>query len=62
MVADSAGNAQPGDVISAQLCANPNVRMVALDAGAVAAFASVGITASIGQALSGQTGSDGIGT
>jgi hypothetical protein len=49
-VADSAANAQPGDVISAQLCAN--VRMVALDAAAVAAFAVVQITATIGQLLS----------
>jgi hypothetical protein len=31
--------------------------MVALDSAAVAAFASVGITAAIGQALSGQSGS-----
>jgi hypothetical protein len=56
-VADSVGNAQAGDLVSAQLCAAPNIRMVALDAAAVTAFASVGITATIGQALSGQSGS-----
>jgi hypothetical protein len=60
-VADSTGNAQAGDVVSAQLCASPNVRMIALDAAAVAAFASVGITTTIGQALSGQsTGGDSV--
>jgi len=52
-VADSAGNALAGDVVSAQLCSVPNNRMIALDAAAVAAFAAVGITASIGQQLSG---------
>ena len=51
-VADSAGNALAGDVVSAQLCASPNIRMVALDSGAVAAFAAVGITTVIGQQLS----------
>jgi hypothetical protein len=50
-VADTAGNAIGNDVISSQLAAAPNTRMVALDAGAVAAFAAVGITASIGQQL-----------
>jgi hypothetical protein len=40
-VADTVGNAQAGDVVSAQLCAAPNVRMIALDASAVAAFAAV---------------------
>jgi hypothetical protein len=35
--------------------------MIALDSAAVAAFASVGITAAINQQLSGQsTGSDGV--
>jgi hypothetical protein len=58
-VADTAGNAQPGDVVSAQLCANPNIRMIALDAAAVTAFAAVQITATIGQLLSGPpTGAD----
>jgi hypothetical protein len=51
-VADTVGNALAGDVVSAQLCASPNTRMVALDAAAVAAFAAVGITTSIGQQLS----------
>jgi hypothetical protein len=51
-VADSFANAQAGDVVSSQLCASPNIRMMALDAAAVAALASVGITASIGQQLS----------
>jgi hypothetical protein len=50
-IADSTGNAQAGDVISSQLAAAPNIRMVALDSGAVAAFAAVGITASTGQQL-----------
>jgi hypothetical protein len=50
-IADSAGNAQAGDVISSQLAAAPNTRMVALDAGAVAAFLAVGIVATIGQQL-----------
>ena len=45
-------NAQAGDVVSAQLCAVPNTRMIPLDSAAVSAFASVGITASIGQQLS----------
>ena len=60
-VADTAGNAQPGDVVSAQLCASPNVRMIALDAAAVAAFAVVQINATIGQLLSGPpTGADSV--
>jgi hypothetical protein len=58
-VADTAGNALAGDVVSAQLCASPNIRMIALDAAAVSAFAAVGIVASIGQQLSSlPTGSD----
>jgi len=62
-VADSASNAQAGDVLSPQLCSSPNVRMVALDSLAVSAFASVGIIATIGQALSGPpTGVDSIDT
>jgi hypothetical protein len=56
-VCDAAINAQPGDVISAQLCASPNIRMVPLDASAVSAFASVGIVAAINQQLSGSPGS-----
>jgi hypothetical protein len=48
-VADSVGNALAGDVVSSGLCASPNIRMVALDAAAVTAFAAVGITASINQ-------------
>jgi hypothetical protein len=52
-VADTVGNAQPGDVVSAQLCASPNSRMIPLDVAAVTALASVGITASVGQRLSG---------
>jgi hypothetical protein len=51
-VADTNANAQAGDVVSAQLCAVPNTRMIPLDSAAVSAFASVGITASIGQQLS----------
>jgi hypothetical protein len=54
-VADTVGNAQPGDVVSAQLCAAPNLRMIALDAAAVAAFAAVGITATTNQRLSGHS-------
>jgi hypothetical protein len=56
-VADTTGNAQPGDVISAQLCSSPNIRMVALDSAAVAAFASVGIVAAINQQLGPPAGS-----
>jgi len=56
-VADTSGNAQAGDFISAQLCASPNVRMVPLDASAVTAFANVGIVARIGVPLSGPPGS-----
>jgi hypothetical protein len=56
-VADTVGNAQPGDFVSAQLCASPNTRMIALDAAAVSAFAAVGITAAIGQQLGPPAGS-----
>jgi hypothetical protein len=60
-IADSSGNAQAGDVIAPGLCASPNIRLVALDTAAVAAFASVGITTAIGQALSSSpTGADSI--
>ncbi len=60
-VADSVANAQFGDVIAPGLCQQPNNRLIALDAGAVAAFAAMGITASVGQALSGgSTGADSI--
>jgi hypothetical protein len=60
-VADTSGNALAGDVVSAQLCASPNIRMIALDILAVNAFAAVGITTVIGQQLSGvSTGSDSV--
>jgi hypothetical protein len=60
-VCDTAGNAQPGDVICAALCASPNIRMIPLDAAAVSAFAAVGITAVINQQLSSPpTGGDSI--
>jgi hypothetical protein len=60
-VADTASNALPGDVLCPQFCSSPNVRMVALDSAAVSAFAAMGITASVGQALSGPpTGADSI--
>jgi hypothetical protein len=62
-IADNAANALPGDVIAPGLAAQPNIRLIALDAGAVAAFAAVGITAAIGQPLSGQpSGADSIDT
>jgi hypothetical protein len=51
-VADTSGNALAGDVVSAQLCASPNIHMIALDASAVSAFAAVGIVTVIGQQLS----------
>jgi hypothetical protein len=53
-IADSVGNAQPGDIVSSQLCTAPNRRMIALDAAAVTALGAVGITATIGQQLSHQ--------
>jgi len=56
-ICDTGANAQAGDVICPQLCSSPNVRMVALDAAAVSAFASVGITTAIGVPLSGPVGS-----
>jgi hypothetical protein len=48
-VADSAGVALAGDIVSAGLV--PNRGLVALDASAVTAFAGQGITAVIGQQL-----------
>jgi hypothetical protein len=56
-VADAQINAVAGDVVSAQLCASPNVRMTPLDAQAVAAMAAVGIVATIGQQLGPPAGS-----
>ena len=47
-IADSIGNAQAGDKISAVLCAKPFAGMIPLDAAAVAALAAVGINTSIG--------------
>ena len=47
-IADSVGNALPGDVVSASLCAKPNNAMQPLDASAVTALATVGITAVVG--------------
>ena len=62
-IADSTVNAQPGDVIAPSLCAQPNTRLTALDASAVAAFASMGITATIGRPLSGvSSGADSVDT
>jgi hypothetical protein len=47
--ADTTGNAQPGDLVWPSRCANldPNVTWPA-DAAAQAAFAAIGITATIG--------------
>jgi hypothetical protein len=60
-IADTQGNAVPGDVVCPQLCNAPHTGLVALDASAVSAFASVGITAVIGQYLCSVTGIDGVG-
>jgi hypothetical protein len=60
-VADSTANAVGNDVVAPGLCAQPNIRLIALDTAAVAAFAAVGITASVGQPLSGgSTGADSV--
>jgi hypothetical protein len=56
-VADAQINALPGDVVSSQLCAAPNTRLIALDSSAVAAFAVAGIVAAIGQQLGPPAGS-----
>jgi hypothetical protein len=45
-IADSAGNAQPGDLVW-PMTPNPNA-LAPLDAAAVAAFAAVGVTATVG--------------
>jgi hypothetical protein len=47
-IADSTANALPGDKINATLCAKPFAGMIPLDAAAVSALASVGITTTIG--------------
>jgi hypothetical protein len=56
-VCDSSANAHQGDWVCPGLCASPNDRLIALDSSAVAAFATMGITASIGVPLSGPAGS-----
>jgi hypothetical protein len=62
-MSDTAGNAIFGDVVCPSLTANPNNRMVALDAAAVTALQAAGFAnAAIGQPLSGQTtGAESIG-
>jgi hypothetical protein len=62
VVADGAGSALAGDVICEALCAQPNRRLIPLDAAAVAAMQAVGISdAVVGVALSGPpTGADSI--
>jgi hypothetical protein len=61
-VADSAGNALPGDVLAPGLAQSPNDRLVPLDAAAVSAMQAAGFAnAAIGKPLSGQTtGADSI--
>jgi hypothetical protein len=59
-IADTAGNAQPGDVVSATLCAPANAVAAAilnpLDGAAVTVLAGVGLTRSIGGPVVGPTG------
>src|SRR5262245_9660350 len=53
-IADSPGNALPGDVVAPDLCVRPNDRLVPLDAPAVAAMKAYGYAnAAIGVALVG---------
>ncbi len=61
-VADTQGNALPGDVVCAGLCAAPNDRLVPLDTAAVTAMQAAGFAgAAIGKPLSGpSTGADSI--
>jgi hypothetical protein len=55
-IADSLINAQPGDLVSAQLCAKPSAGMAPLDSQAVAALAVMGIVTSVGAAVPPPTG------
>jgi hypothetical protein len=56
-IADTGANAHPGDVVCPDLATKPNDRLIALDQAAVTAFATMGITTTIGQPLSGPAGS-----
>jgi hypothetical protein len=55
-IADSAANAQAGDLVSAQLCAKPSAGMAPLDAAAFAAMAAMRIVTSVGAATTVPTG------
>jgi hypothetical protein len=55
-IADSLANAQPGDQISATLCAKPSSGMTPLDAAGVAAMAAMRITTTVGAATTAPTG------
>jgi hypothetical protein len=59
VVADSAANALAGDVVCPQLANAPNKQMIALDAGAVSAFAAMGIITTIGAVMDLGSGVDG---
>jgi hypothetical protein len=61
-IADSADAALAGDVVAPGLCANPNNRLIPLDAGAVAQMQATGFpNAQVGVALTGPpNGGDGI--
>jgi hypothetical protein len=55
-IADSVANAQPGDQVSATLCAKPSQGMAPLDAAAVAAMAAMRITTTVGAQTTVPTG------
>jgi hypothetical protein len=62
-IADTAANAQFGDLVAPGLCASPNDRLIPLDSAAVTALQAAGwANAAIGQPLNIQTtGVDSIG-
>jgi hypothetical protein len=61
-IADTQGNALPGDFVDPGRCANPNInQMIPLDAAALAAFAAVGVTTAVGAPHSVGSGVDWVG-
>jgi hypothetical protein len=62
-IADTVGNALPGDFVLPSLTTGaPNInQMIPLDAGAVSAFAAVGVTTTVGAPHSVGSGVDWVG-